>query len=204
MSGQTSKMVAHDKAEPSRLKQELKRCKNELVKNLQLEESRTSTKNKDTIHNKEPDTESSDPESDKTSEYMDDEDGGEYYDAPYTECAICFTPFIQYGEMYCEEGCPKEALDKLDNNIQPVITTDSDEPDYKNSINKETSTNIQPIASETAVKTKPRNVTLDIEENTAADITKTVVLRKHLIVQKLQKIEQLLGMIKLPLEILLE
>ena len=145
MSGQTSKMVAHDKAEPSRLKQELrrskrskrskksKRSKNELVKNLQLEESITSTKNKDTIHNKEPDTESSDPQSDKTSEYMDhmdDEYGGEYYGTIYTpdmddnyggeyrgtlytECALCSTPIIQYGEMYCNEGCPKEALDKL-------------------------------------------------------------------------------------------
>ena len=36
MSGQTSKMVAHDKAEPSRLKQEQKRCKNELVTQKEL------------------------------------------------------------------------------------------------------------------------------------------------------------------------
>ena len=36
MSGQTSKLVAHDKAEPSRLKQELKRCKNELVTQKEL------------------------------------------------------------------------------------------------------------------------------------------------------------------------
>ena len=64
--------------------------------------------------------------------------------------------------MYCEEGCPKEALDKLDNNIQLAITTDSDEP------KKETSTNIQPIASETAVKTK----------NIAADITKNSCIKK--------------------------
>ena len=36
MSGQTSKLVAQDKAEPSRLKQELKRCKNELVTQKEL------------------------------------------------------------------------------------------------------------------------------------------------------------------------
>ena len=36
MSGQTSNSVAHDKAEPSRLKQELKRCKNELVTQKEL------------------------------------------------------------------------------------------------------------------------------------------------------------------------
>ena len=36
MSGQTSKLMAHDKAEPSRLKQELKRCKNELVTQKEL------------------------------------------------------------------------------------------------------------------------------------------------------------------------
>ena len=184
MSGQTSKMVAHDKAEPSRLKQELKRSKrskNELVKNLQLEESRTSTKNKDTIHNKEPDTESSDPESEwevfymsKYKEYMDDEDGGEYCGTLYTECALCSTPIIQYDEMYCNEGCPKEALDKLDENIQLVIIRDSDEPDYKNS-NKETST--QPIASETAVKTK----------NIATDISKTSCNKKTSNITKITK-----------------
>ena len=60
---------------------------------------------------------------------MDDEDGGEYYGTLYTECALCSTQFIQYDEMYCEEGCPKEALDKLDENLQLVIITDSDEPD---------------------------------------------------------------------------
>ena len=36
MSGQTSKLVAQDKAEPSRLKQELNRCKNELVTQKEL------------------------------------------------------------------------------------------------------------------------------------------------------------------------
>ena len=36
MSGQTSNSVAQDKAEPSRLKQELKRCKNELVTQKEL------------------------------------------------------------------------------------------------------------------------------------------------------------------------
>ena len=36
MSGQTSKLVAQDKAEPSRLKQEVKRCKNELVTQKEL------------------------------------------------------------------------------------------------------------------------------------------------------------------------
>ena len=36
MSGQTSKLVARDKAEPSRLTQELKRCKNELVTQKEL------------------------------------------------------------------------------------------------------------------------------------------------------------------------
>ena len=36
MSGQTSNSVAQDKAEPSRLKQELKRCENELVTQKEL------------------------------------------------------------------------------------------------------------------------------------------------------------------------
>ena len=36
MSGQTSNSVAQDKAEPSRLKQETKRCKNELVTQKEL------------------------------------------------------------------------------------------------------------------------------------------------------------------------
>ena len=85
MSRQTSKM-AHDKATPSQLKQELRRSKrskrskkykNELVKNLQLEEPKTN--NKDIIH-EEPNMEYSDPQS--NSEFMDhmdeDEEGGEY------------------------------------------------------------------------------------------------------------------------------
>lgn len=36
MSGQTSKMVAHDKAQPSRLKQDQRKCKNELVTKQEL------------------------------------------------------------------------------------------------------------------------------------------------------------------------
>ena len=188
MSGQTSIMMAHDKAEPSRLKQELRRSKrskrskkskkskNELVKNLQLEEPKTSAKNKDTIHNEEPNTESSDPQSNKTSEYMDHmddeyggenygtiytseyEDGGEYCGTLYTECALCSTPIRQYGEEYCNEGCPKEVLDKLGEYLEGVITRDEylEQVIIRNN-NKEIST----LASETAMK----NIDADSSKN---------------------------------------
>merc|ERR1712055_234732 len=58
--------------------------------------------------------------------------------------------------QYCTPACTKEALDKLDENIQ--LVRDIDEPDPKNN-NKETSTH---ITSETAVKTK--NIATDISK----------------------------------------
>ena len=53
----------------------------------------------------------SDAEYDQDSEYSEDEydSDEEDYDAPYTECALCFTPFVQYSK-YCIDGCPLEAL----------------------------------------------------------------------------------------------
>merc|ERR1712030_254885 len=106
-----------------------------------------SNSDSDTEYDTDSEESDSSPESDETSEFQDDgdildneyygEDYGEYHaPEPYRECVICLTPFIQYGEMYCNGGCPIEALNKLD----------SVEPDYKKSINKEIS-NIQPIAS---------------------------------------------------------
>ena len=108
MSRQTSKM-AHDKATPSQLKQELRRSKrskrskkykNELVKNLQLEEPKTN--NKDTIH-EEPNMESSDPQSNSEfMDHMDDEYGRKNYGTIYTSededggeyCGTLYTPSV--------------------------------------------------------------------------------------------------------------
>ena len=142
MSGQTSKMVAHDKAEPSRLKRRSKSSKKskkscQLVKNLLvIDSSNYKFFNKDNKEHK------PDPQSNKTSEYMDHmddeyggedygtiytseyEDGGEYCGTLYTECALCSTPIRQYDEEYCNEGCPKEALDKLGEYLERVITRD--------------------------------------------------------------------------------
>ena len=98
----------------------------------------------DTDSDEESDTESSGPKSDETSEFLYDEDGGEYYAEPYRECGLCLTPFIQYGEMYCNGGCPIEALNKLD----------SDELEYKN---KETSNQL--IALENVTDTTKNNCT---------------------------------------------
>ena len=36
----------------------------------------------------------------------------------YTECAICGTFFIEDGDIYCPEGCPDEALERLDKRDQ--------------------------------------------------------------------------------------
>ena len=35
----------------------------------------------------------------------------------YTECALCGTHFIEYGDIYCKDGCPNEALERLDDNL---------------------------------------------------------------------------------------
>merc|ERR1712082_112865 len=63
-----------------------------------------------------------DSDYEQTSDLMDYNDEREHVltGVHYTECALCKTPFIEHGEIYCKDGCPKEALEKLDDNLQPV------------------------------------------------------------------------------------
>ena len=140
MSRQTSKKVAHDKAESSRLKRRSKSSKKskkscQLVKNLLVTDSSNYEFFKD---NKEHKT---DPQS--TSEYMDhikdehrgedygtngeeytpdmDDEYGVYYGTVYTECSLCYTPG---NEEYCDPGCPIEAMDLLGEYLDHIITRD--------------------------------------------------------------------------------
>ena len=154
-----------------------------------LEKTRISADNKTTIHGTDNQTsesdydyEDSDSESDSDSDYeesdyedSDYEQTSELLDGErehvltgvhYTECALCETPFIEYGDIYCKDGCPKEALERLDDNLQPV-KANNDEKITTEIINANFASEI-----ETAVGTRSRNVrnvTLDIEKTDTAE-----------------------------------
>ena len=107
-----------------------------------MEKTRISA-DKTTIHDddfesdyEDSDSDESDYESDYDTDYTDDDDYDEQtsdsleYDESkhvltgvnYTECALCKTQFIEYGGIYCKEGCPTKALERLDDNLQPVAS----------------------------------------------------------------------------------
>ena len=141
MSRQTSKKVAHDKAESSRLKRRSKSSRKskkscQLVKNLLVTDSSNyEFFNKDNKEHK--------PDPQSTSEYMDhindehrgedygtngeeytpdkDDEYGVYYGTVYTECTLCYTPG---DEEYCDPGCPIEAMDLLGEYLDHIITRD--------------------------------------------------------------------------------
>ena len=56
----------------------------------------------------------------QTSDLLDYNDEGEHVlmGGHYIECALCGTPFIEDGDIYCPDGCPDEALERLDKRDQ--------------------------------------------------------------------------------------
>ena len=101
------------------------------------EKTRISADNKTTIHGND-NNQTSNSQANQTSDGSLLEDTGNTYQQTsdlldyngerehvltgvhYTECALCETPFIEYGDIYCKDGCPNEALERLDDNLQPV------------------------------------------------------------------------------------
>merc|ERR1712055_700055 len=96
-----------------------------------------------------------------------DEDVGEYCGILYNECAICSAPFKQYGEEYCNTGCPMDLLDILGEYHEGKITRDEylERVIIRNS-NKEIST----LASED-VTDKTKNIVLENVTDTAKNCT---------------------------------
>merc|ERR1712082_185290 len=98
---------------------------------------------------------------------MDDEYGG-YGGTIYTECALCSTPG---DEEYCNEGCPKEALDLLGEYHERVITRDEylERVMIRNNIIRNSNKEISTLASENAVK----NIDADSSKNSCKNTDDT-------------------------------